>query len=203
MVERAAHWATAVLVIVLVATGAILYVPAFSVAVGRRLVVEDVHVYSGIAVFVPVAVAAAGPWGRRIRVDLRSMNRFTTGELAWLRSAGRAGRSTVGKFNPGQKLNTFAIGGLLTVLLLTGLGLRWGNFASVRWRTGATFVHDWFAVVLLVLVLGHIAMALLHPRALRSMVTGWVSTDWAARHAPAWALGHRQEITDRKGASAR
>ena len=56
-VERAAHWATAVLVLVLIATGTILYIPALSIAVGRRLLIEDIHVYSGIAVFVPVVLS--------------------------------------------------------------------------------------------------------------------------------------------------
>ncbi|HLX78534.1 MAG TPA: cytochrome b/b6 domain-containing protein [Acidimicrobiales bacterium] len=184
--ERAAHWATAMLVLVLIATGTILYIPALSIAVGRRLLIEDIHVYSGIAVFVPVVLAVAGPWGRRLRRDLASMNRFTPGELDWVRSLGRRSRESVSKFNPGQKLNTFGIGAFLTVLLVTGLILRWGNFISVSWRTGATFMHDWFAIFLSAVILGHIVMAISHPQALRSMIAGWVTSDWAKRHAPTW-----------------
>ena len=184
--ERFAHWLTALLVGVLVVTGAILYVPAFSVAVGRRLLVEDIHVYTGVAVFVPLALSVAGPWGRRLRRDLAGMNRFSHLELVWLRTLGRAGREQIAKFNPGQKLNTFATAGLLTVLLVTGLILRWGNFVAVSWRTGATFVHDWAAVLIAVLVTGHVVFAVTHPAALRSMVTGWVPARWARRHAPAW-----------------
>jgi len=185
-VERAAHWVTALLVLVLIATGTILYIPALSIAVGRRLLIEDIHVYSGIAVFVPVALAVAGPWGKRLRRDLASMNRFTAGELDWVRSLGRRGRESVSKFNPGQKLNTFGIAAFLTMLLITGLILRWGNFISVSWRTGATFVHDWFAIFLSAVILGHVVMAVSHPQALRSMIGGWVTSDWAKRHAPTW-----------------
>ena len=185
-VERAAHWLTALLVLTLVATGLILYIPALSLAVGRRLLIEDIHVYAGVCVFVPIVVAAAGPWGRRLRADLSSMNRFTKDETAWLRSLGKRGWASLGKFNPGQKLNTYTIGALLSVLLVTGLILRWGNFLAVHWRTGATFVHDWFALALVVVVAGHILFALTHPGALRSMITGKVRASWLERHAPAW-----------------
>jgi formate dehydrogenase subunit gamma len=185
-VERAAHWLTAVLVLILIVTGAILYIPSFSVAIGRRLLIEDIHVYVGISVFVPLFISLVGPWGRALRRDIISMNRFTKGELSWLRSFGARGHNALGKFNPGQKLNTYAVGALLTVLLVTGVVLRWGSFVSVSWRTSATFVHDWFAVFLALVVVGHIAFALTHPGALRSMLTGRVSVRWAKRHAPAW-----------------
>jgi formate dehydrogenase subunit gamma len=184
--ERAVHWATAVLVLVLVATGAILYIPSLSVAVGRRLVVEDTHIYVGLAVFVPVLVGMVGRGGARLRADLRAMKGLSGAEVAWLRSLGRRGRDAIGKFNPGQKLNTNAVGGMLVVLFVTGLVLRWGNFLPVSVRTGATFVHDVFAVAFSVVIIGHISFAVTHPQALRSMVKGWVPAQWARRHAPAW-----------------
>jgi formate dehydrogenase subunit gamma len=186
VVERIAHWTTAVLVLTLVVTGTILYIPALSIAVGRRLVIEDIHLYVGVAVFVPLIVSLVGPWGRSLRRDLSSMNRITKAEWEWLRSFGARGRKAIGKFNPGQKLNTYAVAGLLTVLFVTGLMLRWGNFVSVSWRTSATFVHDWFALAIAVVIFGHILFALTHPGALRSMITGWVTRTWANRHAPGW-----------------
>jgi formate dehydrogenase subunit gamma len=186
--ERALHWTTALLVLTLAATGAVLYIPSLSVAVGRRLFIEDTHVYVGIALFVPILVAVVGRWGANLRADLADMSGFTGNEVAWLKSLGHRGKKSIGKFNPGQKLNTNAIGGLLVVLFATGLILRWGNFLPVSVRTGATFVHDVFAVVLVVVVIGHVGFALTHPQALRSMVTGWVSERWARRHAPAWRV---------------
>jgi formate dehydrogenase subunit gamma len=184
--ERLVHWATAALVLTLMATGAILYVPSLSVAVGRRLTVEDAHLWVGVAILVPVAAGALGPWGARLRQDLHQMGWFSSQERAWLRTAGRQGRHAIGKFNPGQKLNTSAIGGMIGVLFVTGLLLRWGNFLPVSVRTGATFVHDVFAFVLLGLIAGHVTFALAHPRALLAMLAGWVSPEWVKRHAPAW-----------------
>lgn len=198
-VERAAHWLTALMVIALIATGAILYVPAFSSAVGHRLFVEDLHVWVGVTCFVPLVLGLAGPWGRRLRRDLGSMNRFSRGEMAWLRSLGRRGREAVGKFNPGQKLNAFVVLAVLVVQLGTGVILRWGNFVgiTVSTRTGATFVHDWFALALIVLFLGHLGMAFAHPPALRSMVVGWVPRAWASKHSPAWQVAPEDGVVGR------
>jgi formate dehydrogenase subunit gamma len=200
-IERAAHWLTALLVLVLIVTGAILYIPSFSVVVGRRLLIEDIHIYTGLAVFAPLAVSIAGSWGRMLRRDLVAMNRMSKRELAWLWSLGRQNRAAIGKFNPGQKLNTFAVGGLLTVLLGTGLILRWGNFVSVSWRTSATFVHDWFALAITAVILGHVAFALTHPAALRSMFTGRVTSRWAKKHAPAWDLKPTNGVRKQKQGS--
>lgn len=196
-VQRATHWCTAALFSVLAFTGAALYVPALGGALGHRLVVEDIHIYTGVAIIIPLAVAVCGPWGRAMRRDLASMDRFSRGEILWLRTRGRQGRAYVGKFNPGQKLNTFAIAGLLSVMLVTGLILRWGNFLPVAYRTSATFVHDWFAFGIVALVLAHVMMAMSHPAALRSMVVGWVTRSWAARHAPAWELPPAPGVTVR------
>lgn len=185
-VSRLVHWATAGLVLTLVATGAILYVPTLSLAVGDRLAVEDLHIACGLACGLPLALGVCGPWGRRLRRDLASMNRMCSSERSWLRSPRRNGTTGLAKFNPGQKLNAVAVAGLLAVLLATGIALRWGSGLAISWRTGATFVHDWFALAISVLIAGHVLVALAHPGALRSMVTGQVSHSWRLRHAPGW-----------------
>jgi formate dehydrogenase subunit gamma len=187
-VERAAHWLNACVVLFLVATGAILYVPSLSAAVGQRLTVENSHVYVGLAVFLPVLIGVAGPWGARFRGDLREMRDLDSDEVAWLRTLGRQGRAAIGKFNPGQKLNTYAVSAMVVVLFVTGIVIRWANFLPVGFRTGATFIHDVFAILLSAVVLGHIAFALAHPASLKAMVTGRVPRSWASRHAPAWRV---------------
>jgi formate dehydrogenase subunit gamma len=71
-------------------------------------------------------------------------------------------------------------------MLATGFMLKWFRFFPVSWRTGATFVHDVFAFAIFAVVFGHILFALTHRESMRSMVKGWVSEGWAARHASAW-----------------
>jgi formate dehydrogenase subunit gamma len=196
-VERLVHWVNAVLFLVLVVTGAALYLEPVGALFGRRALVEDIHVYTGLALPLPVLVALCGSWGRGLRADLRRFNRWTKDDRAWLRALPqpRAERHRrmrairVGKFNAGQKLNASFIAGAALVLLGTGLIMRWYHPWPLGWRTGATFVHDWLALAVGIVILGHIGMALRDVDALRSMVAGTISRTWAKRHAPAWLDG--------------
>ena len=47
--------------------------------------------------------------------------------------------------------------------------MRWFEPFSDSWRTGATFVHDWFAIVLFFAIAGHILFAFRIP----TRSTGW------------------------------
>jgi formate dehydrogenase subunit gamma len=190
VLERLVHWSTAGLVGTLIATGGVLYVPAFAQDLGGRNTAEMVHNLIGLFVLAPVVLGLLLPWGGELRADMRRFNRFSDADKEWLSPGG--GDAELGKFNPGQKLNTVFTGASLVVLLMTGIIMRWGTSLPVDWRTGATFIHDCFAIGLTVLVAGHIVMALTHPGALRSIITGWVSEDWARRRAPAWLAEFRR-----------
>jgi formate dehydrogenase gamma subunit len=193
-VERGVHWVNAGLMLVLVLTGAALYLQPIGQLVGRRALVEDIHVYCGVALPVPLFLALAGPWGRSLRADLRRFNRWSRTDRIWLRSLfHERGRRRaqhraleLGKFNAGQKLNAAWTAGASLVMLGTGIIMRWYHPWPLSWRTGATFVHDWIAVAIFVIVLGHIWMALSDPDSLRSMFTGRIRRSWAQRHAAAW-----------------
>ena len=121
--------------------------------------------------------------------------------MVWLRALGRNAPKVVDKFNPGQKLNAIFTGGAIVVMLGTGAILKWFRFFPVSWRTGATFVHDVFAFAIVVVIAGHILFALTHWDSLRSMIRGWVSEAWAARHAPGWLAEEKRAID--QGARAR
>jgi formate dehydrogenase subunit gamma len=196
-VERAVHWVNAALILVLVVTGATLYLQPLGQAIGRRALVQDIHVYCGLALPIPLLLAVAGPWGRSLRRDLRRFNRWSRADRMWLRGAfqERARRRALyqelelGKFNAGQKLNAAWTAGSGLVMLGTGVIMRWYHPWPLSWRTGATFVHDWIAVAIGLVVLGHIWMALADPDALRSMFSGRIRRRWAERHAAAWLDG--------------
>jgi formate dehydrogenase subunit gamma len=185
-VQRAAHWANALLFGILMLTALALYFPSLSGVVGRRALVANIHVWSGVALPVPILISLVGPWGAQMRRDLRRINLWTSGEVKWLRSLGRNAPRVTDKFNPGQKLNAIFVGGSIVVMLATGFILKWFRFFPVSWRTGATFVHDVLALAIFAVVIGHILFALTHRESLRSMIKGWVSEAWAARNAPGW-----------------
>ena len=120
--------------------------------------------------------------------DLRRLNRFTRSDWRWLRSrARRDGSIQVGKFNAGQKLNAALSGGAILVLFGTGMVMYLPDAVRLSWRTGATLTHDWFALAVGLLVLGHVTYALRDPEALRGMRTGEVSIDWARTEHLRWA----------------
>jgi formate dehydrogenase subunit gamma len=191
--ERALHWVTAVLFGIVMATGLALYFPSVAAIFGRRELIERIHLWDGLALPVPLLVAVVGPWGARLRADLRRINFWSRGEVRRLFSLGRRGPETVDKFNPGQKANAIFIGSAMAVMLASGAVLQWFRFFPLDWRTGSTLVHDLGALAVFAVVTGHIAFALTHPDALRSMVRGWVTEAWARRHASAWLQGVREE----------
>jgi formate dehydrogenase subunit gamma len=183
--ERAVHWILAVLMLISIATAAILYTGSLALLVGHRHAVEVVHVYAGYALPIPILV---GLLSRAYRADLTMLNRFTPADWRWLRSRTRRdGTIRVGKFNAGQKLNAALTAGSIAVLLGTGVLMNFTGLVRLSWRTGATFVHDWFALGLGLLVLGHLYFALNDHEARRGMRTGRVSTRWAHAEHAAWA----------------
>jgi formate dehydrogenase subunit gamma len=184
-VEHAVHRAVAILMLTSIGTAAILYNGFLAVPVGHRRLVKLVHVYSGFALLVPIIIGAVSA---AYRADLRRLNRLTTSDWRWLRSRTRRdGSIPVGKFNAGQKLNAALSVGSIVVLLATGIVMYEPDLTRLSWRTGASFVHDWFALAVGLLVIGHISYALRDPESRRGMRTGTVSASWAQAHHSEWA----------------
>jgi formate dehydrogenase subunit gamma len=198
-VPRLVHWSTAALMGCCLLTGATLYLPALSPLVGRRELVETIHLYAGLALPVPMLAAAGSAVYRR---DVRALNRFTAADGAWLRASLRFGAwrrsrarariaAGIGKFNAGQKLYAAFVAGGVLVMLGTGVIMQWGagplGALPVGYRTGATLMHDLFAYGLFFGVLGHLWMAAHDPVARVGMRTGTVPAWWAAREHPAWS----------------
>ena len=167
------------------ATALPLYFGSLAGIIGRRHLIAEIHLWAGIALPVPIVISLIGPWGARMRRDLRRFNLWTRDEIRWLRNLGTT-PIVLDKFNPGQKLNAIFVGGAIVVMLATGSVMQWFGHFPVSWRTGATFVHDIFALAVFVVVFGHIAFAVTHPGSMRSMIKGWVTEAWAARHAAGW-----------------
>jgi formate dehydrogenase subunit gamma len=184
--ERFLHWANATLVGVLVATGAVLYWGDLASLVGRRALFKEIHVIAGLSLPIPFLLTLAGRWGRALRRDLGALNRFSPDDFRWLRSRGRDRTVRLGKFNPGQKLNSAFVAAALVTMLATGSVLKFFGPFPLAWRTGATFIHDWTALALGLAITGHILLAVGDPEALRGMVFGRVPASWARRKRPRW-----------------
>jgi len=181
-VERIVHWTNATLMLTMLVTGSMLYFGPLSAFVGRRETLKTIHVWCGLVLPVPLLLGLV--IGRGFRLDVKRLGRFDDEDWRWLRSWGRRGRP--GKFNAGQKLNAAFVAGVIPVMLATGSIMRWFKPFPLSWRTGATFVHDWVFLALLVVVIGHIGKALADPTALKGMISGRVPRSWARRNRPRW-----------------
>jgi formate dehydrogenase subunit gamma len=183
--ERAVHWSNATLFFVLIATGASLKVGSLSTIVANRALVKNIHVYVGLLLPVPLLLGILVPAGRQLRRDLSRLNRWTRDDRRWWSPRLRHD-AQLGKFNPGQKLNAVFTGAAIVVMLMTGAIMRWPEPFSDSWRTGATFVHDSTWLVLMIVITGHIVIALRDFDSMRSMIRGWVPEAWARRERPQW-----------------
>ena len=189
--ERTAHWVHATAFLMLLATGLALYVPALSVAVGRRPLLKDLHVYTAIAWIGGLVLVVALGDRRRLRQTLRDFDSFDADDMLWLRRYPRP----QGRFNAGQKVNA-ALTGAFAVLFAVSGSLLWLGERDHRFRFASTILlHDWLTLISLFLLVGHLYLALLYPatrHALRGMTRGSVRRDWAERHHPKWAREQRQ-----------
>ncbi|MGQ0742788.1 MAG: hypothetical protein ACT4OS_00315 [Acidimicrobiales bacterium] len=135
------HWLNAAIFAVLFATAAALYFTPVAAVVGRRDLVRQIHVVSGLVLPVPLMAGLVGPWRRGLRSDLVRLARWDTTDRRWLRallgrrttaaqraSAGRKAGARPGGARPGgarpggsEQGLAAAVGGRVAVA-------RWGKF---------------------------------------------------------------------------
>jgi formate dehydrogenase subunit gamma len=191
--ERWVHRSFGLLMGGCLVTAAMLSTPTLSQIIGRRFIVSRIHIACGLMLPLPILLGLL--LSPAFRTEVRRFNRFSRSDWQWLKSKDRrSGRLRIGKFNAGQKLNAaFVLGGVL-VMLGTGF-IMWRNeYWPVAWRTGATFVHDWLALGLLIVIVGHMVMASRDGEARTGMREGDVDRGWAAREHPAWAAQVEAEM---------
>lgn len=167
---RTMHHATALSLIVLLVTGAILYIGPLGVAVGDRSLIVSIHIYVGIFSVLPVLSALVHSRGvSPTKNALVSLSRWTDADRRWIERLPKLDGPRSSRFNAGQKLNANTNFAGLLLMLLTGLIMASYLPVSIATRQGATFIHDLIAFLLAFVFLGHLTMALTHPVSLRAM----------------------------------
>ena len=189
-IERLLHWVNALGFFFLLTTGLILYLPRLSVLVSRRQTVQYIHFWGGVAWLVALAaVIVLG--GRRMLATARELDSFDRDDLRWL----RGGKAPQGRFNAGQKINATLTAAFAILFGVSGL-LLWFGEQDTRYRFASTvLLHDGLMYVSLVLLVGHLYLALIHPstrHALRGMTLGDVDEAWAREHHAKWVAAERR-----------
>jgi formate dehydrogenase subunit gamma len=187
--ERTIHWVNAVGFFLLLTTGLILYLPRLSVAVGRRPLIKDIHFWGGIGWVSSLVIVAVLGDRRGLLRTARELDVFEREDVNWL-TLRRPNEQP--RFNAGQKLNAALTAAFMVLFLVSGL-LLWFGERDTRFRFASTVIlHDGLLYASLVLLLGHLYLALIHPttrHALRGMVVGNVREDWARQHHARWKPG--------------
>jgi formate dehydrogenase subunit gamma len=124
-------------------------------------------------------------------------------DKTWLRSV-RKGLTwpdtrPAGKFNAGQKICAGWIAGVVPILMFTGLLMWFTTVLPVMSRSSHIFVHDFPALAIGVVLIGHMGMACRDPEARRGMRTGCVRREWAKREHSKWAEEDHPEVRNPPG----
>lgn len=184
--ERAVHWIHASAFVVLLASGLVLYLPVLSEAVARRPFVKAVHIDTSIAWAAALLLVVLVGDRSGLRRAVREINLFDPDDRRWLRGL----PAPQGRLNAGQKLNAAITAAFAVLFAISGF-LLWYGERDTRFRfPGTVALHDALTYVSVVLVVGHLYLAVLHPatrHALRGMTLGSVREDWAREHHTKWA----------------
>jgi len=176
--ERLVHWSYAALFLGLVVTGGLMiWTPAArALALGGERVVPLVHVGLGLALLAAPFLPAVRGGGASLRRDLGDWLRWRPADLTWLLLAPaalivpRLRRPDQPRFNAGQRLNGLWSLATWALLGLTGLAIWSGRAVPIRWREAAYEWHVFLALLSVVVLAGHVAMAALHPASMRAML---------------------------------
>lgn len=184
--ERTLHWANAVGFFACLATGLALYLPSLSAAIGRRALVQRIHFWCGLGWCAAIVLVVITGDHRRLFQTAREIDRFDADDRRWLlhRRPARPGR-----FNAGQKINAAANVGFVVLFLASGLLLWFGERATQLRLPSTIILHDALTFASVLLVIGHVYLAVIHPptrHSLRGITLGTVRADWAATHHPGW-----------------
>ena len=197
LTERLLHWVHASAFFALLATGLCLYIPALATTFGDRPLLKDIHFYTAISWAGAMLMIIALGNRRALRATLREIDLFDRDDRRFL--AGRT-HSPQGRFNAGQKVNAIVTAAFATLFFVSGMLLWLGERNTDIRLEGTLYLHDALMYLSVVIVLGHLYLALINRstrHSLRGMTLGTVREDWARAHHSKW-----QPIAPPAGATA-
>jgi len=170
--EKALHWSVAASVLVLLATGTVMYVPWLSQAVGERFWVRTSHMVAAVMLAVAVVVIPALRWSEVRRLE-RELSLWDEVDWGWFRRPWDVFLSTYSerasdprRFNGGQKLLAALVAIGLAILAVSGVPMYawWWFGGELVQRARDLHVLASFAVT--ALIAGHIYLAAFGPSGL-------------------------------------
>ena len=189
--ERLLHWTHASSFFAMLATGLILYLPSLSTLIAHRQIVKGIHLWVAVAWAAAIALILLLGDRKRLGDDWREIETIDRDDRRWLRLR----RAPQGRFNAGQKLNALLTVAFALLFLLSGFFLWLGERDHRFIFAGTGTVHDLLTLFSVVLLVGHLYLALIHPstrHALRGITVGDVDEEWASAHHAKWVESERR-----------
>src|SRR5437588_9254905 len=181
--ERAFHWLIAVAFFVLLLSGLLMGKNG-----SLHNLLYTVHLASGGVLVGGLALIVLRGNRRALSQTRRDLSTLDALDRQWLARAPAAvfkhsPETAAGRFNAGQKVNFMLVTVLFAALFVSGIGLVITGSHPVN--PGFKAAHAVAAYTALVLVAGHLYMALINPStrpALRGMISGKVDAAWARKY---------------------
>jgi len=197
VVERVSHWLYALTFITAFVTGLLMWIPSTRIwLAGTRYTLSQYHGYVGAAMIILPLLLLLVVDRRRLRGDLREIDKWSTEDRHWFGLAlrgytlRRRPMPPQGRFNAGQKANVVLVAAMAVGFAVTG-GILMHKQNMPPWLVSrALWLHTFLAVCAIALFAGHLAHVVItrHGRTyLAGMVRGWIPEDLAReRHFRWW-----------------
>ncbi len=194
--ERVAHWLYALLFVIALVSGFLMWIPSTRAWLGvARHGVAYRHGLTGFAMIVVPLLILLVVNRRRLLEDVRQVDLWSANDRRWFRAALRGdtlrGREMPpqGKFNAGQKANAVLVASMAIGFAVTG-GFLLGKASLPAWLVSrALWLHSFLAVAAVALFAGHLAHVLFtrHGRKyLGAMVRGTLPAEIARERHRTW-----------------
>lgn len=192
------HWAQALPCLALISSGGYLLAAHFvGVEAGARQTLRTVHlVAAALQIALPVLVFLVGDRSVLL-ANLREALHWRRCDVVWMwRMQARlfypdVELPEVAKFNPGQKLSLLLVIVGIPVMAASGAVMYLSPGVLLAW-----YLHIGISSVILALLVAHLFMVFVNPssrHALRAILVGNVSRNWAAEHHGGWLRGVSEE----------
>ena len=193
--QRFVHWLHTFAFILLMLTGAMLYVPWFSQTVATGAgghVVRFVHRVGAIAfILVPILYIISDPKGWW--ADMKLTFSWGKEDLGWLMAAPRyyflgdeGAMPPQEKFNTGQKLFYLVVVVCMVGFIVTGLIMWLGQGSVPVWVfQWSVVLHDLCTIAYAAFFLVHFMLSVMHPLmkgAINGMLFGWMPEEYIKHH---------------------
>ncbi|VVB94337.1 Prokaryotic cytochrome b561 [uncultured archaeon] len=193
--SRILHWSHALVFFWLLTTGVALFLTPKSLL--GDPIIKMVHLYASLPfIILPLIIYLRGSVSTRN--DIKELMGWARDDINWFIGLLKKNKADVrGKFNGGQKANFLLVLLLMSGFVLTGFVVWMKSMFSRSFVELNFIIHDSLAIFSILLLSGHIILALYYIESMKSIIYGKADAVWAKEHYPDWFLKEKRDLLNR------